>query len=402
MQQDVKNIRIDEYTYDLPDEQIARYPVVPRDSSKLLVYKNGALDKSVYSNLGNFLPENALLLFNQTRVVQARLKFPKNEHTTIEIFCLEPHDKKDIQQAMESSSPLEYLCLVGGARKWKSGPLKMTTTDGETLTAEKVSREEGSFVIRFSWTGEEHFASILEKLGKTPLPPYLNREAEEEDKQTYQTLFAKTDGSVAAPTAGLHFTERLLDQLRQKGIQEEFITLHVGAGTFKPVSTETMSDHLMHSEEFFIDKKLLDSLLDNLHKPIIPVGTTSLRALESLYWLGVKILKQLETTEYTVGQWEPYEQDHFPEVKEALQAIAIEMSRKNMEILTARTQLIIAPGYEHRICKGLLTNFHQPKSTLLLLVASFIGENWKKVYQYALDNDFRFLSYGDGCLILRD
>ncbi len=403
MEQHVKNIRIEDYSYDLPDEKIARYPVSPRDSSKLLIYQSGKIIDSEYNKLDRFLPKDALLLFNQTKVVQARLKFPKNELTTIEIFCLEPHNKRDIQQAMQSSSPIEYKCLVGGARKWKSGLLHLKTSGGEIISAEKISRENDSFIIQFSWTGKQHFADILEKAGKTPLPPYLNRKAEEGDKATYQTLFAKTDGSVAAPTAGLHFTEDLLQRLAEKGIQEEFITLHVGAGTFKPVSSETMSDHEMHAEEFFIERTLLDALLDNLGKPFIPVGTTSLRALESLYWLGTKLLKQdtpLET--YHVTQWEPYQEGHLPDVKDALQAIAIEMSNKGVEILTAKTQLIIAPGYKHRICKGILTNFHQPKSTLLLLVASFIDKEWKTIYKHALENNYRFLSYGDGCLILHD
>ncbi len=403
MEQDVKNIRIEEYYYDLPDEKIAKYPVSPRDSSKLLIYQNEQITDSQYNQLDKFLPKDSLLLFNQTKVVQARLKFPKNEHTLIEIFCLEPHNKRDIQQAMQSSSPIEYKCLVGGARKWKSGPLQLTTSSGEILSAEKITRENDSFIIQFSWTGEQHFAAILEEVGKTPLPPYLNRDAEEKDKTTYQTLFAKTDGSVAAPTAGLHYTEELLEKLAERGIQEEFITLHVGAGTFKPVSTETMSDHEMHAEEFFIERSLLDALLDNLEKPFIPVGTTSLRALESLYWLGTKLLKISGSLDsYHVTQWEPYQEGHLPTVKDALQAIAIEMSEKGVEILTAKTQLIIAPGYKHRICQGLLTNFHQPKSTLLLLVASFIGDGWKTVYNHALKNNYRFLSYGDGCLILHD
>ncbi len=387
----------------MPDEKIAKYPVTPRDSSKLLIYQNGEITGSQYNQLDKFLPKDALLLFNQTKVVQARLKFPKNEQTSIEIFCLEPHNKRDIQQAMQSSSPIEYKCLVGGARKWKGGFLELATSGGDILSAEKISRENDSFIIRFSWTGNQHFAAILENAGKTPLPPYLNRDAEEKDKATYQTLFAKTDGSVAAPTAGLHFTEELLERLTEKGVQQEFITLHVGAGTFKPVSTETMSDHEMHAEEFFIERTLLDALVDNLGKPFIPVGTTSLRALESLYWLGTKLLKQnVPMDSYHVTQWEPYQEGHLPTVKDALQAIAIEMSNKGVEILTAKTQLIIAPGYKHRICQGLLTNFHQPKSTLLLLVASFIGENWKKVYKHALKNNYRFLSYGDGCLILHD
>jgi S-adenosylmethionine:tRNA ribosyltransferase-isomerase len=403
LEQDVKNIRIEDYNYELPDERIARYPVSPRDSSKLLVFKNGEITDTQYNKLHKYLPAKTLLLFNQTKVVQARLKFPKNERTTIEIFCLEPHNKRDIQQAMQCTSPIEYKCLVGGARKWKGGLLHLTTEDGETLSAEKVSRENDAFIIQFSWTGSSHFAEILEKAGKTPLPPYLNRDAEESDRDTYQTLFAKNDGSVAAPTAGLHFTEKLLKKLDEKGIQEEFITLHVGAGTFKPVSSETMSEHEMHSEEFFIERQLLDVLLDNLDKPIIPVGTTSLRALESLYWLGVKLLRSKNTLEeYHVTQWEPYQNAHLPEIKDALQAIAIEMSGKGVEMLTAKTQLIIAPGYKHRICRGLLTNFHQPKSTLLLLVASFIGKDWQTIYKHALANHYRFLSYGDGCLILND
>lgn len=387
----------------MPDERIAKYPVSPRDSSKLLVYQNAQVTDTQYNQLHRYLPDNALLLFNQTKVVQARLKFPKNEKTTIEIFCLEPGNNRDIQQAMQSKSPIEYKCLVGGARKWKGGLLNLITASGETLSAEKVSRDGDAFIIQFSWTGDKHFATILEEAGKTPLPPYLNRDAEENDKNTYQTLFAKTDGSVAAPTAGLHFTVELLEKLVEHGVQQEFITLHVGAGTFKPVSSDTMQDHEMHAEEFFIERTLLDALLDNLHKPFIPVGTTSLRALESLYWLGAKLLKQQGYLEsYHVTQWEPYQEGRLPDVKDALQAIAIEMSNKGVEILTAKTQLIIAPGYKHRICRGLLTNFHQPKSTLLLLVASFIGNNWKTIYEHALANEYRFLSYGDGCLILND
>lgn len=401
MEQDVKNIRIEDFNYELSDERVAKFPANPRDSSKLLVYKNADIADSVYSRLSDHLPPNAFLLFNQTKVVQARLKFPKNEHSTIEIFCLEPYSKKDIQQAMQSSSPLEYKCMVGGARKWKNGLLEITTANGCALSAEKVGREDGAFIIRFSWTGDQHFAAILEDMGKTPLPPYLNREAVEEDKETYQTLFAKVDGSVAAPTAGLHFTESLLQQLEATGKQMEFITLHVGAGTFKPVSSETMSDHDMHAEEFFVERQLLDAILDNLHKPFIPVGTTSMRALESLYWLGVKILKQgFQIREYLITQWEPYTNEHLPDVKTALQAIALAMSNHNLDMITAKTQLIIAPGYKHRICSGLLTNFHQPKSTLLLLVASMVGKPWKSIYAHALQNDYRFLSYGDGCLLL--
>lgn len=400
MKEDVQNIRIEDFDYPLPDERIAKYPVSPRDSSKLLVYQDEKISEEVYHNLPDLLPENSLLLFNHTRVVQARLKFPKNETTTIEIFCLEPL-KMDIQQAMQAQSPLRYKCLVGGARKWKQQFLHLQLHDGSTLTAEKIERTSDAFVIEFTWDSDDHFAEILEKAGKTPLPPYLNRDAEELDKETYQTIFAKQDGSVAAPTAGLHFTENLLEALDKKGIDRQFITLHVGAGTFKPVSSEKVADHDMHYEEFFITKDLVEALLQKLDKAIIPVGTTSLRALESMYWLGVKLLSKKTEESYIVHQWDPYENSDAPSPDRALQALLDEMNSQNKNTLTARTQLMIAPGYTHRICSGLLTNFHQPKSTLLLLVSSFVGTYWKTIYDYALAHDFRFLSYGDGCLILK-
>lgn len=400
MKEDVQNIRIEDFDYPLPDERIAKYPVSPRDSSKLLVYQDEKISEEVYHNLPDLLPENSLLLFNHTRVVQARLKFPKNETTTIEIFCLEPLEM-DIQQAMQAQSPLRYKCLVGGARKWKQQFLHLQLHDGSTLTAEKIERTSDAFVIEFTWDSDDHFAEILEKAGKTPLPPYLNRDAEELDKETYQTIFAKQDGSVAAPTAGLHFTENLLDALDEKGIDRQFITLHVGAGTFKPVSSEKVADHDMHYEEFFITKDLVEALLQKLDKAIIPVGTTSLRALESMYWLGVKLLSKKTEENYIVHQWDPYENSDAPSPDLALRALLDEMHSQNKNTLTARTQLMIAPGYTHRICSGLLTNFHQPKSTLLLLVSSFVGTHWKTIYDYALSHDFRFLSYGDGCLILK-
>lgn len=400
MKEDVQNIRIEDFDYPLPDERIAKYPVSPRDSSKLLVYQDEKISEEVYHNLPDLLPENSLLLFNHTRVVQARLKFPKNETTTIEIFCLEPLEM-DIQQAMQAQSSLRYKCLVGGARKWKQQFLHLQLHDGSTLTAEKIERTSDAFVIEFTWDSDDHFAEILEKAGKTPLPPYLNRDAEELDKETYQTIFAKQDGSVAAPTAGLHFTENLLDALDKKGIDRQFITLHVGAGTFKPVSSEKVADHDMHYEEFFITKNLVEALLQKLDKAIIPVGTTSLRALESMYWLGVKLLSKKTEENYIVHQWDPYENSDAPSPDLALQALLDEMHSQNKNTLTARTQLMIAPGYTHRICSGLLTNFHQPKSTLLLLVSSFVGTHWKTIYDYALAHDFRFLSYGDGCLILK-
>ena len=401
MEEIIKNIQIADYDYHLPEEKIARYPAEPRDSSKLLVYAKGQISEDTYSNLHQRLPDKSLLIFNQTRVVQARLKFPKNENTNIEVFCLEPL-QSDIQQAMQSSSPVEYRCLVGAARKWKSGPLKLKTERGYELTAEKLDREESSFIIRFSWDSDLHFAEILEEAGKTPLPPYLNREAEETDKNHYQTLFARTDGSVAAPTAGLHFTDTLLQKLRDSSVEEEFLTLHVGAGTFRPVSSPTMGGHTMHSEEFFVEKQFLQKLIDSTDKHIIPVGTTSMRALESLYWIGAKALRNGELKEYVVNQWEAYQGYVPPQPKKAFRALLHDLEAKQRDFVTARTSLIIAPGYAHRLCSGMLTNFHQPRSTLLLLVASFIGEDWKSVYKYALENNFRFLSYGDGCLLLKD
>ncbi|MDZ7846782.1 MAG: S-adenosylmethionine:tRNA ribosyltransferase-isomerase [Owenweeksia sp.] len=287
----IKNIRIADYDYPLPEEKIATHPADPRDSSKLLIYRGGELSQDAYHQLGDHLPEGSNLIFNQTRVVQARLLFTKNESTTIEIFCLEPAHGQDIQQAMQATSELEYRCLVGGARKWKSGSLKLTTAAGNQLSAEKLARDEKGFIIRFSWSGGSHFAKILEEVGHTPLPPYMNRPAQTSDRHQYQTSYARTDGSVAAPTAGLHFTDELLQSLKKRGIGQEFLTLHVGAGTFKPVSSNTMAGHIMHSEEFFISRSLVERLRKSLAKKIIPVGTTSLRALESMYWLGVQFIE---------------------------------------------------------------------------------------------------------------
>ena len=400
MKEEVKNIRIEDFDYPLPDNRVAKYPLKHRDTSKLLVYQDGNISENVYRNLPDILPNDSLLLFNQTRVVQARLKFPKNETTTIEIFCLEPDDM-DIQAAMQTRSPLRYKCLVGGARKWKQQFLYLNLHGDIELRAEKIARDQETFIIEFTWNTDAHFADILDQAGKTPLPPYLNRDAEETDKETYQTVFARNNGSVAAPTAGLHFTENLLQRLDDSGVLRQFVTLHVGAGTFKPVSSEKVADHNMHYEEFFISKELVSSLLNNLHTSIIPVGTTSLRALESIYWLGVKIINDRHTDEYTIKQWDPYEDAIHPSPQEALQAVLDLMKKENRELFAAKTQLMIAPGYKHRICSGLLTNFHQPKSTLLLLVASFVGQRWRDIYTFALEHNFRFLSYGDGCLILK-
>lgn len=402
MTEDVKKIKIEEYNYSLPEEFIAKYPLQDREDSKLLIYGADQFSVSQYKFLDQHIPENSLLLFNETKVVQARLIFPKNENTLIEIFCLEPSDQMDIQQAMSRKNSLEYNCLVGGARKWKSQFLELKTEAGLILRAEKLENISGTFRIRFHWEADLCFSEVLEELGKIPLPPYLNRKAEADDSKRYQTVFAKNDGSVAAPTASLHFTNSLINRLKNKNCQIEKLTLHVGAGTFKPVESEEMSSHKMHAEEFWVSIELLKSLTKSLDKKIISVGTTSIRALESIFWLGVMAKKkELESDKIPfVPQWIAYEKGKCPNTSEALTELINYMEKNKRKNLLARTAIIIAPGYKFRIAKGLITNFHQPKSTLLLLVAALIGQKWRTMYDFALKNEFRFLSYGDGCLLL--
>ncbi len=402
MTEDVKKIKIEEYNYSLPDEFIAKYPLKNREDSKLLIAGSENFSVSQYKFLDEHIPENSLLLFNETKVVQARLIFPKNENTNIEIFCLEPADQMDIQQAMASKNYLIYNCLVGGARKWKSQFLELKTNSGLILKAEKLENIGGTFRVQFYWEGDLCFSEVLEELGKIPLPPYLNRKAEADDSKRYQTVFAKNDGSVAAPTASLHFTDPLINRLKSRNCQIEKLTLHVGAGTFKPVESEEMSSHKMHAEEFWISKELLFSLVKNLNKNIISVGTTSMRALESIYWLGLMAQRgSLEKDKIAfVPQWIAYESENTISPLESLTALIGFMEKHNRLNLLARTAIIIAPGYKFKIANGLITNFHQPKSTLLLLVAAIIGEKWKAMYDFAQKNEFRFLSYGDGCLLL--
>ncbi|MGB0176679.1 MAG: S-adenosylmethionine:tRNA ribosyltransferase-isomerase [Owenweeksia sp.] len=405
MSEDVKKIRIEDYTYELPDERIARFPLAQRDASKLLVANgNKPFHHIPFYGIDEVLPGDSHLIFNETKVVQARLIFPKNENTSIEIFCLEPLPGVDIQRAMATRVSIEYLCLVGGARKWKSGPLSLDIGSGQLLQAEKLENTQGTFRISFKWNNDLAFAEVLEKAGRTPLPPYLKRPAEETDRIRYQTVFAQNDGSVAAPTASLHFTDELITKLQQKGIHSSKLTLHVGAGTFKPVESEQIGAHEMHAEEIFIKRSFVTEVRKKLNSRLIPVGTTAMRALESLYWFGA-LLQHGEKPEEGVvpllDQWTPYryELSHVnPE--DSLRALENYLEEKGMETLQLKTAIIIAPGYIHHICGGLLTNFHQPKSTLLLLVASLLGKRWKEMYRYALDHDFRFLSYGDACLIL--
>ncbi|MCR5645964.1 MAG: S-adenosylmethionine:tRNA ribosyltransferase-isomerase [Bacteroidales bacterium] len=400
---DIRNISIDEYDYPLPEERIAKYPLAERDASKLLVLRGDDLQASQFKHIGDFLPQNALLVFNETKVIRARLQFRKATGSHIEVFCLEPDD--DYQIAFSSSSPVRWKCLVGNSKRWREGSLQMPLKvkgDEVMLTAERVAKNDQYSEIEFSWTPSTlPFATILEAAGEIPLPPYLNREAEPEDRDRYQTVFARYDGSVAAPTAGLHFTKPLLERLCQQGFELDEVTLHVGAGTFRPVATPTIGEHAMHSETIIVRRSLIENLMRHLGGDIIPVGTTSTRTLESLYWIGMMLHEQgMTLRELHVEQWYPYEAHADLTTAEALQHLLDYMTLHRLTRLEASTALMIAPSYRMRVITGLITNFHQPKSTLLLLVSALIGDRWKEAYRFALDNGFRFLSYGDSCLFL--
>lgn len=399
-------LRIEDYTYDLPDERIAKYPLEVRDASKLLIYKDGHIKEDSYRNISAHIPAETLLVFNQTKVVHARLLFQKSTGSTIEVFCLEPHQQyADIQTAMMEKRTVLWNCMVGGAAKWKQDMVLTLThqTPAFVLSAQINERNADSFTIEFSWDNDMSFAEVLHFAGKVPLPPYLHREAEAADEGRYQTIFAKDEGSVAAPTAGLHFTDAVIDSLKQKNIDTAFVTLHVGAGTFKPVKSGTMLEHTMHAEWIDVDIATIEMLIAHLDKGIVAVGTTSMRTLESLYWIGVKTIYGFNPgrDEIAITQWEPYELAGDTKPEKALQTILTWMQETGQNRLVTRTQILIAPGYTPKIIKGLITNFHQPRSTLLLLVAALIGKNWRDVYNYALDKDYRFLSYGDGCLLWR-
>ena len=400
---DIRNISIEAYDYPLPEERIAKYPLAERDASKLLVMKDGALQASQFRHIGDFLPPKALLVFNETKVIRARLQFQKETGSHIEVFCLEPDD--DYQIAFSSRSPVRWKCLVGNSKRWRDGLLTMhLDANGRevVLDAERVAKNDQYSEIEFSWTPSElPFATILEAAGEIPLPPYLNREAEPEDRDRYQTVFAKYDGSVAAPTAGLHFTKPLLEQLGRNGFELDEVTLHVGAGTFRPVATATIGEHAMHSETIVVRKTFIENLIRHIGRPVIPVGTTSTRTLESLYWIGMMLVEQgTALRPLHVGQWYPYERHLDLGTREALENIVAYLDMHRLTHLEASTALMIAPGYAMRVITGLITNFHQPKSTLLLLVSALIGDRWKEAYRFALDHGFRFLSYGDSCLFL--
>jgi len=409
-----RELSIKDFTYDLPADSIARYPLPVRDESKLLVYKNGAITETQYKHIAGLLPEKSLLVFNNTKVVEARLLFEKETGGIVELFCLEPGDQyPDITTAMLQKQRVEWKCLVGGAKKWKAGPLYKTIGSGDdqlVITATKTAQRNDYFLIELQWNKAGlAFAEVLHLAGVIPLPPYLNRSAEEKDKSTYQTIYARHDGSVAAPTAGLHFTDEVFASLAAKNINTAFVTLHVGAGTFKPVKAATMQEHEMHAEFMDVSIDLIETLIASTNSTIISVGTTSLRTIESLYWMGVKLaavsqeneLKGISIEEISIHQWDAYELPQHVEITTALQSLLQWMRAQGMQRLIAKTQIIIAPGYSLKVAKGLVTNFHQPQSTLLLLVAAIIGDDWRKVYDYALQHNYRFLSYGDGSLLFK-
>jgi S-adenosylmethionine:tRNA ribosyltransferase-isomerase len=397
-----RELRIEQFSYDLPESKIANYPLSERDISKLLVYRDGKISDLLFRNLPDNLEVGSKLIFNNTRVIRARLRFRKETGALIEIFCLEPYSPNDHSISFASDKPVEWRCLVGNLKKWKSGSLKMdieTKTGPITLNATRVDKHQDDIIIRFSWESSDLcFSEIIELSGSIPVPPYLARQEEEIDKQRYQTIYSKRDGSVAAPTAGLHFTEPILRTLRKRGIDLDEITLHVGAGTFVPVKSEMIGGHQMHTEFFTVTKNTIDNLSGN--RPIA-VGTTTVRTLESIYWLGVKIISGeiVSPLDFKIDQWDPYNGSNSIELAESLAALSGFMEINNLLKVEAKTSIIIVPGYRFRVISGLITNFHMPGSTLLLLIAAVTGSDWRRIYNHALENGYRFLSYGDSSLL---
>ena len=419
----MEEILIEEYNYPLPDERIAKYPLAERDQSKLLVYREGEVSEDKFYRVGEYVPTGSLLIYNNTRVIQARLEFHKGagdeairligdkaRGARIEIFCLEPLEPHDYQLSLGSTEGCTWKCMIGNAKKWKSGalsqPVILPSGEEVRLRAEKGEQTGNTFSVRFSWEGASvSFAEILDAVGELPIPPYLNRKTEESDKTTYQTVYSRIKGSVAAPTAGLHFTDNVLNGLRERGVKTAEVTLHVGAGTFQPVKVADANQHTMHTEIIAVPKATIQTIIENLGH-IVAVGTTSMRTLESLYFLGEQFYTRHMTQEighltYSVSQFEPYEKDHALSTQEALQAIVDHLEQIGEEVLHAETQIMIKPGYIFHVVDQLITNFHQPKSTLLLLVSAFVGGDWHRIYDYALANDFRFLSYGDSSILFR-
>lgn len=395
-----KEIHISEYNYALPDERIAKFPLAERDHSKLLIYNKGVVGEDVFYNLPQHLPKGALMVFNNTKVIQARMHFRKETGALIEVFLLEPAEPSDYELMFQTTGRCAWYCLVGNLKKWKDGVLKVE--GGRlNLTAKRLGEHGTSHLIEFEWTGGMSFAEVIDAVGELPIPPYLNRKTQESDKTTYQTVYSKIKGSVAAPTAGLHFTKKVLQSLDEHGIEREEVTLHVGAGTFKPVKSEVIADHEMHTEFISVRRETIEKLIRH-NGQAIAVGTTSVRTLESLYYMGLKVLAtpDIAEEELHVQQWEPYEVSPSKDSKEALQALLDWMTRHELTVLHSSTQIIIAPGYDYKIVRMLVTNFHQPQSTLLLLVSAFVKGDWRKIYDYALAHDFRFLSYGDSSLLI--
>ncbi len=402
---DTKHIKISDYNYPLPDERIAKYPIAQRDHSKLLVYRHGEVGEDTFYNITKYLPEGALMIFNNTKVIQARLHFRKETGALIEVFLLEPAEPTDYELMFQQTERCSWLCLVGNLKKWKEGTLRRTfEVKGRQLTlcAERKHEQGTSHWIELTWDNPDVlFAEILEAVGELPIPPYLNRKTEEGDKTTYQTVYSKIKGSVAAPTAGLHFTNDVLQSIDAHGVEREELTLHVGAGTFKPVKSEEIEGHSMHTEYISVRRQTLQKLIAH-GGAAIAVGTTSVRTLESLYYMGCKLAQNPDLSEQQlhVNQWEPYETTPTLTAVEALQNVLDYLVRNDLGVLHSSTQIIIAPGYEYKIVKILVTNFHQPQSTLLLLVSAFVKGDWRKIYDYALSHDFRFLSYGDSSILI--
>ncbi len=399
----IKDIKIKDYSYILPQNRIAKYPLEKRDESKLLIYQNKVIKNDIFKNIISYLPTKHLLVMNNTKVIYARLIFKKITGARIEIFCLSPFEPSEYNLAFTTKKTTTWECIVGNLKKWKQDNLELKFGENNkfTLRAKKTGTNGNNQIIKFEWDSNLTFSEVLEHIGQIPIPPYLNRESEEADKQRYQTVYSQIEGSVAAPTAGLHFTKKLLAELQnKKNIKTAEVTLHVGAGTFKPVKSETIDEHTMHSEIFYITINELKKIYNNLGK-IISVGTTSVRTLESLYFIGSNIINKRKNFN-EVSQWQPYYEKPNISTKEAIEAIIEYLEKNNTEYLKGKTQIMIVPGYDFKIADILITNFHQPKSTLLLLVAAFVGDDWKKIYDYALKNNFRFLSYGDSSLLFKN
>ena len=417
----MQNIKLSDYTYDLPDERIAKFPLSKRDESKLLVYQQGEISHTVFKNITDYLPKNSLLVFNNTKVIPARIHFQKSTGAIIQLFLLHPIlPTPVISLAMDVTDSCVWECMIGNRKRWKKGDIlsQILMIDNEEIEVKAEIFDENRNHVKISWqyavcnsqlTNEQAnfnkkidcsltFVNLIQFLGQIPLPPYLNREAESADYETYQTVYSEKKGAVAAPTAGLHFTQEVLQNLENHGIKQEFLTLHVGAGTFQPIKVENVIEHKMHNEQVVFTKKNIENLLANLGI-IIPVGTTSMRTLESIYWFGVKFLKG-DNNPLLIEKLYPYQHENLPSTEESLQAILKEMEKKKVQEITAETEIFIFPSYQFKLCKGIITNYHQPESTLILLIAALIGEDWRKVYNEAMTKDYRFLSYGDSSLLL--